>query len=99
MKKTILALSTLTAAFMMMTSCSKDKKDDTPVYDVPTTYNFSNVNDSNQIMLLVMADQVMAKINSANTIPNTPVTAQSLKDMMTNTGAPFNDSVYNLNAS
>jgi hypothetical protein len=99
MKKTILALSALTAAFMMMTSCSKDKKDDTPVYDVPTTYNFSNVNDSNQIMLLTMADQVMAKINTANASPNVVITAQSLKDMMNNTGAPFNDSVYNLNGS
>jgi hypothetical protein len=99
MKKTILALSTLTAAFMMMTSCSKDKTSDTPSYSVPTTYNFTNVNDSNQIMLLTMADQIVAKINTANSTPNTPVSAQALKDMMTNTNAPFNDSVLNLNGS
>lgn len=99
MKKTILALSALTAAFMMMTSCSKDKNNDTPSYSVPTTYNFTNVNDSNQVMLLTMADQIVAKINTANSSPNTPVSAQALKDMMTNTNAPFNDSVLNLNGS
>jgi hypothetical protein len=99
MKKTILALSTLSVAIFMMSSCSKDKTTDTPVYSVPTAYNFTNVSDSNQIKLLTMADQLVAKINTANSSPNTVVTAQSLLNMFNNSGAPFTDSVMSLNAS
>jgi hypothetical protein len=83
-------------------SCKKSNNSVTvtpPVYTVPTTYSFTNFNDSNQVKLLVMADQIVAAVNRANTIPNTVVSAQTLTDMFNNTGGYFNDSVLKLNAS
>jgi hypothetical protein len=70
-----------------------------PVYTVPTTYDFANSNDSNQLILFAMADQIVAAINQANTIPNTVVSSQTLTDMLNNTGGHFNDSAFKLNAS
>jgi hypothetical protein len=70
-----------------------------PVYTVPTIYNFANFSDSNQLIVLSMADQIVAAINRANTIPNTVVSAQTLTDMFNNTGGHFNDSALKLNAS
>jgi hypothetical protein len=70
-----------------------------PSYTVPSTYNFINVNDSNQLKLIAMADQLVAKINLANTIPATVVSAQTLINMFNNTGNLFNDSARQLNAS
>ncbi len=84
-------------------SCQKSNNSPTgptpPVYTVPTTYNFANFNDSNQLILLAMADQIVVAINQANTIPNTVVSSQTLTDMLNNTGGHFNDSVFKLNAS
>ncbi|HSZ33058.1 MAG TPA: DUF4856 domain-containing protein [Puia sp.] len=83
-------------------SCQKSNNSVTvtpPVYTVPTTYNFASFNDSNQVKLLVMADQIVAAINRANTIPNTVVSAQTLTDMLNNTGGYFNDSALKLNSS
>ncbi len=83
-------------------SCKKDKNNATPVipvYTVPTTYNFTNVDYSNQKKLLAMADQVVAAINISNSIPNIPVSAQALKDMFNNVNGHFNDSALSLNAS
>lgn len=82
-------------------ACKKDKNA-TPVntnYTVPTTYNFTNVNYTNQQMLLAMADQIVATINTANSTPNTPIDAQVLKDMFNNVNSRFNDSALNLNGS
>ena len=83
-------------------SCKKSNNSVTvtpPVYTVPTTYSFTNFNDSNQVKLLVMADQIVAAINRANTIPNTVVITQTLTDMFNNTGGYFNDYVLKLNSS
>src|ERR1700755_1412347 len=88
---------------VVIASCKKDNKNDTaqkpPVYDVPTSYNFSNVNDSNSVKVLLMIDQIGAKINSANAIPNNAVSAQLLKDMFNNVNGYFNDSSLKLNGS
>ena len=80
--------------------CKKDNNS-TPVYNytVPTTYNFTNFNDSNQLVLLAMADQIVATINLANTTPATAVNAQQLKDMFNNVNGYFNDSALKINAS
>jgi hypothetical protein len=67
-------------------------------YQVPTTYNFTDVNDSAQLILLAMADQIVATVNQGNT-SGTTVSAQQLKDMLDNTGGYFNDSTLHLNAS
>lgn len=92
-------------AITSFTSCKKSSHG-TPVnndtianYIVPTTYNFANVNYSNQTILIAMADQLVAKINTANSIPNTPLTVTTLDNLFTNTGSPFNDSALNLNGS
>lgn len=85
-------------------SCKKNDDNNTPaipVYTVPTTYNFTNVNDTAQLKLILMADQIGAYINTANTTPNTVLSAQKLKDMFNNANSYFNDSsaTLKLNAS
>src|SRR6201999_390971 len=79
-------------------SCKKDNNNSIPNYTVPTTYNFTNFNDSIQLKLLAMADQIGAKINLANTA-NTVVSAQQLKDMFNNVNGYFVDSALKLNSS
>ncbi len=78
--------------------CKKDTVTNTVYYTVPSTYNFSNVNDSNQAKLLLMADQIGAAINLGNATGVT-VNAQKLKDMLNNVNNYFTDSSYKLNAS
>ncbi|XZF14134.1 DUF4856 domain-containing protein [Chitinophagaceae bacterium MMS25-I14] len=97
MKKKSLILGTLSFA-LFLGSCKKSDDSSTPVYTVPTSYNFINVNTSSQQKLLAMADQIGAAVNLGN-IANTPVSAQTLKDMFNNTGGHFNDSALALNAS
>ena len=82
-------------------SCRKDNSASlaNKNYTVPTTYTFANFNDNNQLILLAMADQIVAKINTANTTPNTAVSTQTLTAMFNNTGGYFNDSTLQLNAS
>src|ERR1700743_2251563 len=92
-----LSISLLT---LVASSCKKDNHGPSvPNYTVPTTYSFSNVNLTTTNVLLAMADQIGARINLANTIPGTAVSAQDLKNMFNNTGNLFNDSSLKLNAS
>ncbi|HEY4148976.1 MAG TPA: DUF4856 domain-containing protein [Chitinophagaceae bacterium] len=102
MRKTVISFSAsaLTIALFMTTSCKKDNNGTSiPVYTVPTTYNFTNVNDTNQLKLIAMADQIGVVVNLANTSPNTVVSAQKLIDMFNNVNNYFNDSTLKLNAS
>ena len=91
-----LSLSSLLLA-VVLNSCSKDHAPSIPNYTVPTTYNFTNFNDSGSLKLLLMADQIVAKINTGNTIPHTVVNAQQLKDMFNNVNGNFTDSSLKLN--
>ena len=87
----------LLSALALCGSCIKPS----PVwstYAVPTTYNFYNVDDSNQLILLAMTDQLTARMNQANTT-GTVVSAQVLKDMFNNQNGYFNDSTLHLNNS
>jgi Domain of unknown function (DUF4856) len=68
-------------------------------YTVPSTYTFANVNDNNSLTILLMADQVLARINLANSSPNTVVSTQMLDAMLNNTGGFFVDSTLLLNTS
>jgi len=91
---------TALSVILIASSCKKDNNTpSTPIYTVPTTYNFANVNYSGQLVLLAMADQIVAKINTANTTPNTVVSAQTLTDMFNNVNGLFLDSALQLNAS
>ena len=83
---------------IVITSCKKNNTPSIPNYTIPTTYNFANFNDTLQLKLLAMADQLVAKINLANT-PGTVVSAQTLKDMFNNVNGNFNDSALKLNYS
>jgi hypothetical protein len=95
MKKITLTFCILIAA-LSFSSC---KKNNAPSYTVPTTYNFTNVNDTAQLELIAMADQIVAAINLGNTVGGATVSTQQLTDMFNNTNGYFNDSVYHLNAS
>src|SRR6202012_3869831 len=98
MKKITFPIVMLLAA-VFCTSCKKDTvTTNTVYYVVPSTYSFANVNDSNQVKLLIMADQIVAKVNVANAV-NTPVSAQTLKDMFNNVGGYFVDTNHVLNGS
>jgi hypothetical protein len=99
MKKITISFCIFLAAFSL-SSCKKSNSG-TPInnYTVPVTYNFSNVTYSDQTILMAMADQLVAKINTANSTPNTPITVTTLDNLFTNTGSPFNDSALNLNGS
>jgi hypothetical protein len=90
---------TALSVILIASSCKKDDGPSIPDYTVPTTYNFANVSYSGQLVLLAMADQIGAKINLANTIPGTPVSAQTLKDMFNNANNNFVDSALQLNKS
>lgn len=85
--------------FCFSWGCKKSDNPSTPVYPIPTTYDFTNFNDSVQLKILAMADQLVAKINLANSTPNTVVTSQVLTDMFNNTGGYFVDSSLQLNNS
>ncbi|HXO77826.1 MAG TPA: DUF4856 domain-containing protein [Puia sp.] len=97
MKRANLLLS-LSSLIIVAASCKKDNSPSVPVYTVPTTYNFTNFNDTNTLKILAMADQIAAKINTANAA-GVAVSAQQLKDMFNNVNGYFVDSAFKLNAS
>src|ERR1700754_1261724 len=97
MKRVHLLLS-LSSLIIIAAGCKKDNSPSIPVYTVPTTYNFTNFNDSNALKLLAMADQIGAKINTASSA-GTTVSAQQLKDMFNNVNGYFVDSALKLNSS
>jgi Domain of unknown function (DUF4856) len=81
-------------------SCKKSNQSTVNTnYSVLTTYTFANVNYNSSLEVLAMADQVMAKINLANSSPNTVISAQQLDAMLNNTGGYFVDSALQLNSS
>ncbi|HMI61758.1 MAG TPA: DUF4856 domain-containing protein [Puia sp.] len=88
----------LSSLIIIAAGCKKDNSPSIPVYTVPTTYNFTNFNDTNALKLLAMADQIGAKINTASTA-GTIVDAQQLKDMFNNVNGFFVDSALKLNSS
>lgn len=97
MKKLNLFLS-ISLILLLAVSCKKDHDNPIPDYTVPTTYNFTNFNDTNVLKLLAMADQIGAKINTAGNA-NTTVSAQDLKDMFNNANSKFLDTALRLNSS
>jgi hypothetical protein len=91
-----LVLTSIVAG-MALTGCKKDVAEPTPVtpsYTVPTTYNFTNVNHSGQTYRLDMMSALGTYMKTGNT-PNTVLSAIQMKNMYTNSGSPFSDSVLN----
>jgi hypothetical protein len=93
----------IVAAFAVITilsiSCKKVNSSSQPIitYNIPTTYTFANVDYSNSLKILAMADQIVAYINTANTTPNTPISSTQLTAMLNNTGGFFKDTALQLN--
>lgn len=98
-------MRSLTLPFLLIllgAACKKDNSNTSTVntnYTVPATYAFANVSYNDQLMLLAMADQLVATVNTANSSASVTVSAQVLTDMFNNTGGYFNDSALQLNAS
>jgi hypothetical protein len=77
---------------LTLISCKKDQDPDPQPqgYEVPTTYNFSNVNYSGQTFRLAMLTELSTYMKTANT-QGTAVDAQVMKNMFANSGNPFTD--------
>jgi hypothetical protein len=97
--KKINTISLVLLVTVLCWSCKKENIAPLVTYTDSTTYDYPNVNYTTQLEILAMADQVVAKINTANATPNVVVTAQTLTNMFNNTGNLFNDSALNLNGS
>jgi hypothetical protein len=81
------------AAFVLiavMQACSKDDPAPTFNYEVPATYNFTNVKYKESASRLVMLAQIETLLNSGNKLGGgINIDATKLSNMFTNTGSPF----------
>ena len=76
------------------TSCSdKENETATPKYEVPTTYNFQNVNYSGQQARLSMLSELDTYVKTGNT--GAVLDAGKMKNMYANANAPFADAALN----
>ena len=76
---------------LLAQSCKKD--DTSKDYDVPTTYNFDNVDYSGQTTRLAMISELVTAVRAGST--GATLNAQQLKDMYSNTGNPFSNDTLN----
>lgn len=99
MKKTILFASLVLIA---VTSCKKDTMPEPiqeptptePAYTVPTTYTFPIVNYSGQTTRLLMLNEMVNYMKTGR-VPNTLLSAATLKNMFSNTASPFANAALN----
>ena len=84
----------LAAGLIFIQSCKPG--DDGPQYDVPTTYNFTNVSYSGQTTRLDMMGELVTYVKSANP-GGVVLDAQKMKDMFANENSQF--AVAELNTS
>lgn len=89
MKKSVLPVLALSLMFSIQ-SCKKE----TTTYDVPTTYNFTNVDYSGQTYRLAMITALVSEVKKGNT-PGTTLNATQLKNMYSNIGNPFANDTLN----
>jgi hypothetical protein len=92
MKKSFTVLALFSSVVLLATSCKKDKVDIVPAYDIPTTYNFSNANFADATTRLGMVTEIGNVMKTALT---GTLDGAKLKNMLTNTGAPFTTAAYN----
>ncbi len=88
----IIQIAIVAAGLTFMQSCTPD--DDEPTYDVPTTYNFTNVNYSGQTYRLSMLEEILDYCVTAR-VSGTTLSATTLKNMFANSGSPFSDATLN----
>lgn len=82
----------LAACLVLVQSCKPD--DDEPQYEIPTTYNFVNVNYSGQTFRLAMLEEMVDYMKTART-QGTTLSSATLKNMFANNGSPFSDVTLN----
>jgi hypothetical protein len=92
MKVRFTVLSFLSLALVAAVGCKKSTDNTKPVYTVPTTYNFTNVDFSESTTRLGMVTEMQTVMKTGTTAP---LDAQKLKNMLSNTGAPFTTAAYN----
>ncbi|WP_448701960.1 DUF4856 domain-containing protein [Mucilaginibacter sp. AW1-3] len=93
MKKSLPILCTLFAVLFFAAACKKSSNDDTtPTYDVPTTYNFANANFADATTRLGMLTEIG---NLTRLATSGAIDGPRIKNMLTNTGAPFTTAAYN----
>jgi hypothetical protein len=85
-------LAASAAVLLVNTGCNKDTTDD---YDVPTTYNFTNVNYSGQTSRLAMLTELSTLVKTANVSGATALDATTLKNMYANQNNPFANAALN----
>ncbi|MFD0764342.1 DUF4856 domain-containing protein [Mucilaginibacter lutimaris] len=93
MKRPLILLTSLTAAILFTTSCSKDKDVVTPPtdevvtpYDVPATYNFANADYLKASQRVKMGAELNSYLGTAN---NTVITAAKANDYFDNKNNVF----------
>jgi len=81
---------------LALVSCKKEEDPDpqTQGYEVPTTYNFSNVSYTGQTQRIAMLTELTTYMKTANT-QGTAIDAQVMKNMFANSGSPFADATLN----
>ena len=98
MKRTLTVFSLFSVVLLGAASCKNDKNptpDTTPKYDVPTTYNFANVDFSESTTRLGMITEMQNIMKAATVAKGTALDVAKLKNMFANTGSPFATAAYN----
>src|SRR5688500_12379603 len=83
----------LSLGAISIVACKDPEPGPTPGYQVPTTYNFSNVNYTGQSQRLSMLGELVAYGKTANT--GASVDKAKLLDMYRNTNNPFANAALN----
>jgi hypothetical protein len=78
-------------AIVLLSSCKKDNNK----YEIPTSYNFENVNYSGQINRLAMLTELANYAKTANALNAVQLDAVKMKNMFNNLNNPFADSTLN----
>lgn len=81
------------AACVAFSSCSDDKEDEVPSYNVPEAYSFENVSYTGQTQRMAMLSELDAYIKKGNN--GDLLSAQTMKQMYANANAPFADAGLN----
>ena len=98
--KTALFIALPLSMMLLASSCKKDTivpietPTEEPAYTVPTTYVFTNVNYSGQTYRMEMLDEMVTYMKTGRVV-NTTLSATTLKNMFSNTGNPFTNTVLN----
>ncbi len=83
-------------SILILDSCKKEQKND---YEIPTTYNFANVNYEGQTERLQMLSQLSTYAKTANAVSGPLLDAALMKDMYNNSNSPFSPASSSLNSS